>query len=146
GTSPSRSASSGRSSISWPIRIAQASPAGPPPTIRIPTSIRSSTGSVGSAIQSRARKGGGKSDGRTAKASAAALLHELGQLRDDRVQVADDGQVGELEDRRIRVLVDRDDHVGVLHADLVLDRARDADRDVQLRRDALAGLADLVRV
>ena len=40
--------------------------AGPAPTIRIPTSIRSSTGSVGSAIQSRARNGGGESEARTA--------------------------------------------------------------------------------
>jgi hypothetical protein len=47
GTSPSRSARSGCSSSSCPRRIAQASPAGPPPTIRTPTSIRSSGGSVG---------------------------------------------------------------------------------------------------
>ena len=33
-----------------------------------------------------------------------------------------------------------------LHADLVLDRARDAGRQVELRRDGLAGLADLARV
>ena len=33
-----------------------------------------------------------------------------------------------------------------LHADLVLDRARDAAGDVELRRDRLAGLADLGRV
>ena len=41
------------------------------------------------------------------------------------------------------VLVDRDDHVRALHADLVLDRAGDAERDVELRRHRLAGLADL---
>ena len=50
GTSPSRSAISGCSSISWPSRIAQARPAGPAPTMRTPTSIRSSAGSVGSAM------------------------------------------------------------------------------------------------
>ena len=68
------------------------------------------------------------------------------QLRHDLVQVADDAEVGELEDRRVRVLVDRDDRARALHADLVLDRAGDADRDVELRRDGLAGLADLRRV
>ena len=31
-----------------------------------------------------------------------ALLQELGQLRDDLVQVADDAEIGELEDRRVR--------------------------------------------
>jgi hypothetical protein len=41
------------------------------------------------------------------------------------------------------ILVDRDDGAGVLDAGQVLDRAGDADRDVQLRRDDLAGLADL---
>ena len=44
------------------------------------------------------------------------------------------------------VLVDRDDVLRGLHADLVLDRARDARREVQLRRDGLARLADLRRV
>ena len=42
------------------------------------------------------------------------------------VHVADDAEVAELEDRRVRVLVDRDDHARALHADLVLDRAGDA--------------------
>ena len=73
-------------------------------------------------------------------------LHGLGQLRQDLVQVADDAEVGELEDRGVRVLVDRDDVLRGLHADLVLDRARDARREVQLRRDGLARLADLRRV
>ena len=70
-------------------------------------------------------------------------VQQLGELRDDLVQVADDAEVAELEDRRVRVLVDRDDHVRALHADLVLDRAGDAERDVELRRHGLAGLADL---
>src|SRR6266540_2388214 len=43
GTSPSRPATCGSSSSSWPRRIAHASPAGPAPTIRTPTSIRSPT-------------------------------------------------------------------------------------------------------
>ena len=52
GTSPSDSASCGASSSSWVSRIAQASPAGPPPTIATPTSIRSSSGSVGGPMNS----------------------------------------------------------------------------------------------
>ena len=47
---------------------------------------------------------------------------------------------------RVRVLVDRDDRPRSLHADLVLDRARDAECDVELWRDGLAGLANLRRV
>ena len=42
-----------------------------------------------------------------------------------------------------RILVDRDDGARVLDAREVLDGAGDADRDVQLRRDDLAGLAHL---
>src|SRR4051794_14787324 len=75
--------------------------------------------------------------------SAFALLDQLGELRDDLVHVADDAEVAELEDRRVRVLVDGDDHVRALHADLVLDRPADPERDIELRRDDLAGLADL---
>ena len=55
----------GPSSSSWPARTAAARPAGPPPTIRIPTSIRSSAGSVGSRTNSAGSNGGGKSAGRT---------------------------------------------------------------------------------
>ena len=62
------------------------------------------------------------------------------------MQVADDAEVRELEDRRVRVLVDRDDRLRALHADLVLDRAGDAAGDVERRRDRLAGLPDLGRV
>src|SRR5262245_63524960 len=75
--------------------------------------------------------------------SALALLHERGELRDDRVEVADDAQVAELEDGRVAVLVDRDDHLRGLHADLVLDRAGHAEPDVDLRRHDLAGLDTL---
>ena len=52
GTSPSDSASCGSSSSSCVSRIAQARPAGPPPTIATPTSIRSSSGSVGGPMNS----------------------------------------------------------------------------------------------
>ena len=61
-------------------------------------------------------------------------------------QIADEAVVGDAEDRRFRVLVDRDDHLASPSCPPVLDRAGDADRDVQLRRDDLAGLADLIVV
>src|SRR5215212_7035571 len=147
GTSPSRSAVAGSSAISWPSRIAAASPAGPAPTISTPTSIRSSGASLGAASASSTPNGGGKSAGRTlTRSPRLAGANELGQLRDDLVQVANNAEIGVLEDRRVRVLVDRDDHVRALHADLVLDRAGDPDGDVELRRHALPGLADLRRV
>ena len=59
GTSPSFSVSSGSSASRSRSRFAQARPAGPPPAIATPTSIRSSSGSVGSAISSRSSNGGG---------------------------------------------------------------------------------------
>ena len=69
------------------------------------------------------------------------------QLRDERrrdlEQVALDAVVGHFEDRRLGVLVDGDDRARALHADQVLNRARDAERDVQLRRHRLARAADL---
>ena len=65
------------------------------------------------------------------------------KLRHGLEEVGDEAVVGDLEDRRLLVLVDRDDDLGVLHAGQVLDRAGDADGDVQLGRHDLAGLADL---
>src|SRR4051812_25711698 len=160
GTSPSFSVSSGSFSSSCRSLLAQASPAGPPPTIATPTSIRSSGASVGGPMTLAGSKGGGNSAGATAgiffgsftrrrpSRSSAALLgfDRLGQLGDDFVQVADHAEVRELEDRRVRVLVDREDVLRVLHPDLVLDRSRDAGGEVQLRRHRLPGLADLGRV
>src|SRR5690606_35980122 len=78
--------------------------------------------------------------------SAAALADLLDRLRDHLEQITDDAEVGDLEDRRLRVLVDRHDDPRGLHTGPVLDRAGDPQRDVQLRRDRLAGLADLVLV
>src|SRR3954447_15001808 len=159
GTSPRRSMRSPPPAAPWPRscgrRLAVASPAVPPPTIATPTSIRSSSASSSRLMNSRREStGGGKSIGATLPfappwlpvlAMSAALpgLHRRGELREDLVQVADDAEVGELEDRGVGVLVDRDDVLRGLHADLVLDRAGDPGREVELRRDGLAGLADL---
>src|SRR5688572_23500891 len=143
GTSPSCSVSSGSSSSSCSSRIAQASPAWPPPTIATPTSIRSSSGSVGGPVNSSAESTGGGYSLGAVKSRALLRLHGLGELGDDLVEVAHHAEVGELEDRGVRVLVDRHDVLGGLHADLVLDGAGDAGRQVELGRDRLAGLADL---
>src|SRR3954469_2996559 len=67
----------------------------------------------------------------------------LGGGGDDLEQGADDAEVGQLEDRRLGVLVDRDDGLRGLHAGPVLDGTGDADGDVELRGDGLAGLAHL---
>src|SRR4051794_25681444 len=147
GTSPSFSITSGSCSSRCIRRFAQASPAGPPPTIAMPTSMRSSAGSVGGPTNSLASStGGGNSAGATPpmpRSAALLRLNRLGQLRHDLMEIAHDAQVAELEDRGVRVLVDRDDVLRGLHADLVLDRAGDAGGQVELRRDRLAGLADL---
>src|SRR5258708_7719163 len=96
GTSPSFSVSSGSFSSSCISLLAQARPAGPPPTIATPTSIRSSSRAVGAAITSAGSNGGGYSLGATpAIAASAALLRldRLSQLGDDLVQIADHAEV-----------------------------------------------------
>ena len=57
--------------------------------------------------------------------------------------IPDNAEVRNLEDRRTRVLVDRDDDFRILHTSQMLDCARDAARDIQVRADRLTGLADL---
>lgn len=61
----------------------------------------------------------------------------------DLEEIADEAVVRDLEDRRLLVLIDGDDDLRVLHAGQVLDRAGNADGDVELRRHDLAGLAHL---
>src|SRR5664279_4640365 len=73
----------------------------------------------------------------------AKLAEFLGQLRNRLIEIRDQAVIGDLEDRRVLILVDRHDHLGILHAGEMLDRAGNADRDVELRRHHLAGLADL---
>src|SRR5258708_6372960 len=75
--------------------------------------------------------------------SLLALPELLVELRQDLEQIANETVIGDLEDRRLLILVDRDDDLGILHPGEMLDGARDADRDIELGRDDLAGLADL---
>src|SRR3546814_8540262 len=69
-----------------------------------------------------------------------------GELRHDLEQLADEAEVGDLEDRRVVVLVDGDGGLGILLADEVVDGAGVADGDVEFGRDALAGRAALIVV
>ena len=64
----------------------------------------------------------------------------------DLEQVAHDDEVGEVDDRCIRIAVDGHDGARGLHADLVLDGAADADRDVEGGLDDLARLPDLLGI
>jgi acyl-coenzyme A thioesterase PaaI-like protein len=66
-----------------------------------------------------------------------ALVDLIDELGDDGEQVADQAVVGDLEDGRLGVLVDRDDRLRGLHPGPVLDRAADPDREVQVRAPAL---------
>ena len=74
-------------------------------------------------------------------------LPELGRDRgDDLVQVADHRVVGVREDRRLGIVVDREQRLRALAAGDVLRRAADPARDVEVGRDLRARLADLVGV
>src|SRR5699024_1519339 len=78
-----------------------------------------------------------------ARCSALAGVDRFGELGGDIEQVADDAEVCDLEDRRFRVLVHRDDRLRRLHSGAVLDRTGNTESDVELRGDGLAGLAHL---
>src|SRR5215510_11522563 len=70
------------------------------------------------------------------------LLEHLGRIWN---RSPHDGRVGLPGQGRIAVAVDGHDRLGRLHPGPVLDGAADADGNVQLRCDRLAGLADLNR-
>src|SRR5260221_12431544 len=69
--------------------------------------------------------------------SLLSRLYGFDDRRYDLEQVADDTVVGDFEDRRIGILVDGDDGARAFHADQMLNRAGDAEREVPLRRDRL---------
>src|SRR5262245_28598966 len=80
----------------------------------------------------------------TTMATRSARLGNLGeQLRDDFVGIADDGEIGELHHRTMRVDVHADDVLRLAEAARVLHRAADAERDVERRIDDHACGADL---
>src|SRR5207249_9894957 len=57
--------------------------------------------------------------------------------------VADHAVVGNFEDGSVRILVDGDAGAGALHADDVLNRATDAQGEIEFRRDGLPRTAYL---
>src|SRR5690606_23814413 len=75
--------------------------------------------------------------GRPRSISEASLGEFVHQLWDSSFIVRDQAVIGDLEDRGVLVLVDGDDDLRVLHARQMLDRARNTDGDVELRRDNL---------
>src|SRR5215813_9860178 len=78
--------------------------------------------------------------------SALGSANRFDELWDDLIQVAYQGVSRHLKDRRVGVFVNRDDDPRILDAGQVLNRAGDSKRDVQLGRDDLAGLSDLIIV
>ncbi len=78
--------------------------------------------------------------------SAGPAAELLQQRRADLDEIADDEDIREVGDGSVRVAVDRHDRARGLHADLVLDRAADAEREIELWLHDLAGLADLLAV
>ena len=74
------------------------------------------------------------------------LLDRLGKSGNDFEEVAHGSNIGDLEDRRIGIFVDRDDEVRTLHAHEVLDRSRDSRGDVELRGHDLTRGAHLIFV
>src|SRR5271167_998578 len=78
-----------------------------------------------------------------APCGGGVLSEDVGQRGQDLHRIADDSVGGEIKDRRIGILVDRDDDVGTLHADAMLNRPRDAGCDVELGAYRLAGLPHL---
>jgi peptidoglycan/LPS O-acetylase OafA/YrhL len=69
--------------------------------------------------------------------SGAGFANGFGEGRKHLKEVAGDADVGDFEDRRVGVLIDRHDALGAFHAHQVLDGAGDAHGQIELRRDGL---------
>src|SRR4051794_10226185 len=65
-------------------------------------------------------------------AVSLCFLHGVDQLGDHLKQISDDAIVRDLEDRRVRVFINRDHRARALHSDEVLDRAGDSDGQIHL--------------
>ena len=78
--------------------------------------------------------------------SGLGPANRFDKLRDDVMQVTHQAVSRHLKNRGVGIFVDRDDDPRILDARQMLDRAGDAKRDVQLGRDDLAGLSDLIIV
>src|SRR5581483_6537626 len=80
---------------------------------------------------------------RAAQGQAAGRLERLRQFGKYLEKVTHQTEVGDLKDRRLGILVDRDDYLRVLHAGKMLNGAGDAAGNVEVGRDHLASLPDL---
>src|SRR5699024_11069350 len=65
------------------------------------------------------------------------------EFGEDFEQITYQADIGDFKDGRVGILVDRNDGARILDAGEMLDGPRNTDGDVELRRDDLAGLADL---
>ena len=66
------------------------------------------------------------------------------QFRNRIKQVCNKAKISHLENRGFFILVDGHNHLAVLHAGKVLDRTRDTNRHIKIRRHNLASLANLI--
>src|SRR3954469_25900080 len=85
--------------------------------------------------QRRSKSGWTRADNQDINFKSLALGHALLlQLRDDRrrelEEITLDAVIGDLEDRRVRVLVNRHDRARSLHANEMLNRTRNAEGHV----------------
>src|SRR5712664_2936767 len=79
----------------------------------------------------------------TGALSGLDFFHTSGAAGHDFEDVADDAVLGDFEDGGVGILVDGDDGARALHADDVLNRAANAQRQIKFRSYRLAGAADL---
>src|SRR6266566_2336462 len=78
--------------------------------------------------------------------TCALPIYRIRKCRDELEDIGHDAVVGDLEDIGVWILVHRDDDLARGHAREMLDRARDAESDVEVWRDSLPGLPDLLLV
>src|SRR5580698_10006215 len=71
------------------------------------------------------------------------FLYFFDQRRNYVEQIPDDGVVGNLKNRRFGIFVDRDDGARAFHPNDVLNRAADAEREIELGGNRLARRTDL---
>ena len=99
----------------------------PAPALRLPDAVARARPRVNAdprATQGHLDRGGpGVSPVGTAGLGVLELLQFLGHLGDGLEEVGDQAVVGDGENRRLLVLVDRDDDLGILHPGQMLDRA-----------------------
>src|SRR5438105_13983849 len=99
---------------------------------------------LSTARSGRTRRRAPRSRGR--RTSIASASRELLELVGDGEEIGDGAVVRDVEDRRLRIGVDRDDRSARLHAGEVLNCSRDPECEIDLGLDDLPGLADLARI